>query len=183
MSTSEENTNKIDEISPELQRSYQRMIEEINQLTANTNDLTMFCDSVDNAIQNVFNYYSVNLYIIDSDRKWAVLKAGTSGLSQTAMRHKHKHALAGTSLVSRAVNNHSACVAEVNPEDPLIPYPSVELPPVHSEFCMPLISQKNVVGVLDIQSSEHKAFREDECIFYLAVAEQIVSLLDDKKLL
>jgi len=184
MSTSEENTNKINELSPELQSSYQRMIEEINQSTATANDLPAFCDYVVNSIQNVFDYYSINLYVIDSERKWAVLKAGTSEFSQAAIQYGHKHALDGTSLVSRAVNNQSACIGEVDLEDPLISaYPSVSLPPVHSELCMPLISQNNVVGVLDIQSSEYKAFQEKEYAFYTLIVEHIVSLLDNKKIL
>jgi putative methionine-R-sulfoxide reductase with GAF domain len=185
--SSEENTNKINNLSPELQRSYQRMIEEINHLTTNANDLTSFYNAIVDGIQRVSNCYSVNLFIVDIDKTWAVLEAvtgKTGSLSQKALQRRHKLAINGNSLVSRVVNTRSACIAKDQQEDETMLFSSVDLTPIHSELCVPLISlQENVVGVLDIQSSEYEAFHVEECFFYMAVAEYIVSLLDEKKFL
>ena len=182
MSSSEENTNKINNLSSERQYSYQRMIEEINQLTANADDLTSFYNAIVNSVQRVSDYYSVNLFIVDSERRWAVLKSGTGDVIQSAIQHGHKLAIDEQSMVSRVINTHYTGIAAIKPEQPPIPYPSVELPPVHSELCVPLISrQNNVIGVLDIQSEEYDAFQEDDAIIFEALANYMAIQLEDTK--
>jgi len=183
MSTSEDNINNLPR---ELQHSYQRMIEEIDQLTSEAVDTNAFYNAIVNGVQRVSDCYSVNLFIINADKEWAVLEAATGktgSLSQTVLHRRHKLAINGKSIVSRAVINHSICIANDKQNDQPMLYSSVDLIPIHSELCAPLISsQRNIIGILDIQSSEHEAFHEDECVFYNAVTEHIAGLLENKNL-
>jgi len=185
MSTSEESaTDKVKNLPSEIQDTYYKVSKAIAQATSAIDNLIGFYNSTVNSIQKDSNYYSVNLYILGPDKKWAVLKAGTSDEAKSAIQHGHKLAVDGQSMVSRAINMRSVCMAMIKPENSPIPYPSVELPPVHSELCVPLISlQKDVIGVLDVQSTEYETFDEDECVMYMTVADHIVSMLDNKNLL
>jgi signal transduction protein with GAF and PtsI domain len=185
MDTPEEtNLHTIEDLPPALQHAYRSLIAEMTRSASEAGNLVAFCQVVVDTIQRAFDYYSVNLYILDPDSKKAVLKAATRENMKVAIEHGHALATDGTqfSLIGRVVRSASPCISGEDREQPEILFPSAEFPPVHAELCFPIVSRtKDVLGVLDIQSVKYCSdFGMQDFIFYMAVADHLASLLAEQ---
>ena len=113
-----------------------------------------FINQAVNIIHNHFSLYSVNLYLIENSKEWALLRVGTGVASQVALEQDHKLPVDGNSMIGKAISSGKSQVA-LDDKKQQIPFPSAMLPLVHSELVVPFKAQNgDIVGALDIQSSD-----------------------------
>ncbi len=85
----------------------------------------------------------------------------------------------GEGVVGRAAATRSAVlVPDVQADDGYLPM----IPHTRSELAVPLLIGDRVVGVLDVQSSEPEAFREDHVRLLSALAGQLAIALENARL-
>lgn len=173
--------DEIEHLAPTLQRAYQEVIGELEQLNDQSVSSAQFSDGAVDCIFRAFNLHSANLYLVEDNGEWAVLTAGTSDMARAAIQHGHKLAIEGNSLVGVVVRSGKGRIALDAKEPFPIRYPSAILPPVHSELVVPLIQKNVVTGALDVQSREYAAFDTDKFALFSAFAKRIANILGDAK--
>ncbi len=165
-------------VLPSLQRNYREVIATINQQNKKSLSLAQFVSQVVDIIHNHFNVYSVNLYSVEAEGKWAVLQAGTGEISQAALKGGHRLPIGGDSLVSAVIRSGKSHTAYVDKRPP-VPFPSAVLPEVHSELVVPLVAQKEkIIGALDIQSTKFNVFDSGEVEVFAAIAKHTANILE-----
>ncbi len=156
-------------------------ITEISQTIALVQKIDDLLPLIAGLISERFGFYHVGIFLLDEGRENAVLQAANSkgGLRMLARNHKLK--LGSTSLVGFASQIGRARVAlDVGADISYFDNP--DLPDTHSEVALPLKIGERVIGVLDVQSTETAAFKEDELGILTTLANQVAVAIQNARL-
>lgn len=135
-----------------------------------------------NLIRDRFNYYYVQVYLIDEDNDYAVLRDGTGYIGRRLLQNKHRLPLDGNSLVANTIKSGRISVVQDTNLDPNF-LPNEYLPETKSELTIPLRRKNTVVGVLDIQHSDSNVFTEDQQQLFQSLADQLAVTFENVQLL
>jgi GAF domain-containing protein len=147
-------------------------IAKVARATTSIQDEDTLLARLTQVISEQFGYYHVGIFLLDEERQQAVLRAANSqgGRKMLARRHRLKigqagivgHvAAAGTPRIALDVELDSAF--KDNPD----------LPETHSELALPLKPGDQIIGVLDVQSTEVNAFRPEDTEILYTLADQV----------
>ncbi len=134
-----------------------------------------------NLIRDRFDLYYVQIYLIDAEQKWAVLKDGTGYVGRRLLVQGHRLPLDGHSLVSQAYHSGQAVVVQNVADNPHF-LPNDLLPLTRSELAIPLRSKEAVIGILDIQHSVLDAFDVPSQRLFQSLADQLAITFENVKL-
>lgn len=132
---------------------------------------TMLTEAVE-MIRERFDLYYTQIYLLDAERNSLVLRAGTGDTGRTLLGQGHRLPLDISSLNGTAAVERRAVIVQ-NTEQSLIHKPNPLLPETRSEMVVPLIAGENVLGVLDMQSSQPGALNEDNLPAFDVLASQL----------
>jgi signal transduction histidine kinase/HAMP domain-containing protein len=129
----------------------------------------LFIDLV-HQIQERFNYYHVHIYLLDPAKQKLVIQVGTGQIGTTLRQANHQISLnMQNSLVAQAARSGQILnVFDVTQDSRWLPNPL--LPDTQSEIAVPIISDGEVLGVLDVQSNEVHGLDEADANLLLSLA-------------
>jgi len=125
-----------------------------------------------NLIRDRFDFYYVQIYLLDDDKENAVLMEGTGFVGRRLIAQNHQLPLNGTSLVANAINSGNYNVVQDTQSDPNF-LPNALLPETRAELVMPLKSENEIIGVLDIQHNEASIFDDSAQNLFQSLADQL----------
>ena len=132
-------------------------------------------------ISEQFTFYHVGIYIIDESGEHAVLKAASSEGGKRMIAVNHKLAIGYQGLVGYvAATGQSKIALDVGEDAEYFNNP--ELPHTRSELALPLISSRELLGVLDIHSVKPSAFTPNDFTAMQVLANLIAVALDNARL-
>jgi GAF domain-containing protein len=149
---------------------------EISQLAMVRQPPFQFMKQVVNIIQNRFDFYSINLFLVEPNRKWASCRVAAGQSAQEILLRTPKVAIGGGSTLGWILESGHSSVA-------YLPWPTsqlfgVPLPKIASELMLALHLGGRVIGVLDINSIEPFAFQhKEEFSAFQAIADQIAQTI------
>lgn len=133
-------------------------------------------------LQERFNLYHVQIYLLDRSLETLIMRAGSSEVGQLLHQRGH-HILLQTekSLVARAARTQQAViVGDVQLDVDFLPNPL--LPDTRSEVAIPLIQRGELIGVLDVQDDKPYRFIQSDIDTFNTLAAQITIALENAKL-
>ncbi|MBN2387732.1 MAG: GAF domain-containing protein [Anaerolineales bacterium] len=133
-------------------------------------------------ISERFGFYHVGLFLLDEAREFAVLKATNSEGGQRMLERGHRLKIGETSIVGFATRYGAPRIALDVGEDAVF-FQNPDLPATRSEMCLPLIVGGQIVGALDVQSTQEAAFAEEDVTTLRVLADQIAVAIDNARLL
>ena len=128
-----------------------------------------------------YGFYYVALFLIEADRRWAVLQYGTGEPGRVLKARDHQLPVGGQSIVGWVGAQHVARVARDVLADPMH-LPNPLLPETRAELALPLQLGERFLGVLDLQSAQRNAFDESEVTALQALADQVAIALENARL-
>lgn len=135
-----------------------------------------------NYINDNFDYYHTHIYLLDPKKENLVVveSSGSVGAQMKAQRHLIS-LKAPTSLVARAARTGQLVrVENVHESAGWLPNPL--LPDTQSEIAAPIISQGEVVGVLDVQENKIAGLDEGDANLLRSLANQIAIAIHNTQL-
>ncbi|HNT53358.1 MAG TPA: GAF domain-containing protein [Anaerolineaceae bacterium] len=145
---------------------------EVGRSVSRVRDLDSMLREAVELIRSRFNLYYVQIYLTDTIKSNLVLKSGTGSVGAELLSRNHRLPLLTSSINGRAaVEKKSIVVADTAASMTFRPNPL--LPDTRSEMSIPLIVGDQVVGVLDMQSSEPNALNSENLTAYEALAGQL----------
>ncbi len=125
-------------------------------------------------IQRRFGYPHVHLYSVHPGRRLVIYQAGSGERSEAMHSQEVAYSLDSEVGIIPAVarSGKSILVNDVSKE-PLYVAPLLPPDDTHSELAVPLLYGEEVIGVLDIQSTETNAFGESDLSLFEALASTI----------
>ncbi|MGQ9889683.1 MAG: GAF domain-containing protein [Aggregatilineales bacterium] len=134
-----------------------------------------------NLIRDRFNFYYVQIYLLDSSGQWAVLKDGTGYVGRKLLARGHRLPVAGNSIVAEVIRTQKPYVVQNTAEDPYF-LPNELLPDTRAEIAIPLMAKNQIIGVLDIQHSQMNAFEPNEQRLFQTLADQLAVTFENVNL-
>jgi len=164
----------IDDANLNLQRKTSELsiASQIARSIAQQQDPLQLIDNTLNTIRAQFGFYHAGLFLIDTNREFAVLKAATGDAGSEMINQNHKLRIGEQGIVGFVADQGVARIAadvgldSVHFQNPL-------LPDTHSEMALPLRLGERIIGVLDVQSEKPSAFTQQDVNIIQTIADQL----------
>jgi GAF domain-containing protein len=150
----------------------------VARATTSVLDPDQLLHQVVNLVREQFHLYYVGLFLLDEERRFAVLQAGTGEAGQQMLAQRHRLEVGGDSMIGWCVANAEARIAldvgeeAIRFDNPLLPY-------TRSEIALPLRSRGRVIGAMTVQSVEEAAFDEADIAVMQTMADQVAVAIDN----
>ncbi len=144
-------------------------------------DEAQLLDIVVHQISERFGFYHAGVFFIDDQRRYAVLQAASSegGLRMLSRGHKLR---VGEGIVGYVAKTGKPRIALDVGEDAHF-FNNPDLPYTRSEMGLPLLGHEQLLGVLDVQSTEPGAFTEADITVLQTMADQVAMAIENTRLL
>ncbi|MBN1642415.1 MAG: GAF domain-containing protein [Anaerolineae bacterium] len=158
-----------------------RAVSDVARATTAVLDPDLLLPQVVDLVRDRFGLYYVGLFLVDDERAYAVLRAGTGTAGAQMLAQGHCLEVGGESMVGRCAFTGVADVqldvgqAPVRFDNPL-------LPDTRSELALPLLARERVIGVLSVQSDQEAAFDETDVALLQTMADQVAVAIDNARL-
>ena len=164
----------------EQRTSYLQASAEVSRAVGSVLDPDQLIKQVVQLIRERFDLYYVGLFLLDSQKQYAVLRAGT-GTAGQSMLARHHRIKVGSGMVGWCVANRAPRIAQRADLD-ASRLANPDLPDTRSEAAIPLISRGEVLGALTIQSTQQDVFDPATISVFETMADQVAVALDNANL-
>ena len=127
-----------------------------------------------------FGFYHVGIFLIDPAGEYAVLKATNSEGGQRMLARNHKLHVGQGVVGHVASKKEIRIVSEVGRDS--VHFKNADLPYTRSEMALPLQVRDQVIGVLDIQSTDPSAYKEEDMRIIQLLADQLGLAIENARL-
>lgn len=135
------------------------------------------------AMRERFNFYHVQVFLLDEARENAVLISSTGEAGRQLLERKHKLAVGSDSIIGQ-VTAQGRTFITLDTQKSDVPHRfNPLLPATRSEMALPLRVGGVVIGALDVQSVEPDAFGESDVQIFQVLADQLAIAVDNARLL
>jgi GAF domain-containing protein len=152
------------------------LVSEISKSVSSTLNLATIMQNAAFLIHEKFGYPYVSLFTVHPNRRLIFYEAGSGKRSRKLAGYRIPLDSADGIMPWVARNAQTVLSNDVSNHPRYVPSP---LPPrnTQSELCVPLISNDEVVGLLDIQSDKPNAFTEEDQLLFEAVADTMAAAI------
>jgi len=162
-------------------RSWQlEMAAEVVRDAVGFRDLDALLTATVQRISRQFGYYHAGIFLIDESGDYAVLEAASSEGGRRMLERGHR-LRQETGLVGSVMRRGRPRIAFDVGEDAMW-FNNPDLPETRSELALPLRVRGELVGVLDVQSTEPSAFDEEDIAVLETMTEQLALAIDNVRL-
>ncbi len=144
-------------------------------------DLSIVLTTATNLVHENFGYYHVGIFLLDERKEYAILAATNSVGGTKMLQRGHQLKIGETGIVGYAAETLQARIALDVGEDAHF-FNNPDLPETRSELALPLVVSGQILGVLDVQSTESRAFVEDDIATLQILAEQLAIAIQNANL-
>lgn len=132
-------------------------------------------------ISERFGFYHVGIFLLDDQQKYAVLRAANSEGGQKMLQRSHRLEVGQTGIVGYATATGEARIATDVGQDAVY-FNNPDLPLTRSEMALPLMVGEQVIGALDVQSTEANAFSDEDIQLFSILADQVAIAIYNNRL-
>jgi GAF domain-containing protein len=165
----------------ELRSNLLKAVADVGKAITSFRDLSELLQQTTYLIHESFGYYHVGIFLLDEHKEFAVLSATNSEGGHRMLEKKHQLRVGETSIVGYVTQNAKARIALDVGKDAVY-FDNADLPQTRSEMALPLIIGGQVLGALDVQSTEPQAFSEADISTLQILAEQIAIAIQNASL-
>lgn len=129
-------------------------------------------------ISEEFNVYHVGIFLLDSRKELAVLRAANSEGGKRMLARNHSLAVGQTGIVGFVTATGQPRIAlDVGADS--VYFDNPDLPDTRSEIALPLRYAGQIIGALDVQSLEADAFKSDDVAVLTTLADQVTVAINN----
>jgi len=154
------------------------LVNEVGRRTRSELDLGLLLSEIVSAIHEAFGYYGVMLLLRDETADCLVLEAVAGGY--VGITPKGLQIAIGEGMTGRAAATGETQISGDVSQNPHYVRKAGEV--TQSELSVPVRSGDDVIGVLDLQSSELNAFDETDVVGLETLADQIAVAINNARL-
>ncbi len=175
--------NRVEDRTQELEHRSKllKAVADVGKAITSFRSLTELLQQTTYLINENFGYYHVGVFLVDEHKEYAVLAATNSEGGLRMLENKHQLKINETSIVGYATQNAKARIALDVGQDAVY-FDNPDLPKTRSELALPLVVGGQILGALDVQSTESQAFSEEDVATLQILAEQLAVAIQNVNL-
>jgi GAF domain-containing protein len=136
---------------------------------------------ISESISEQYGFYHVGIFLNDPENRYAILSSSNSPGGQKMLAREHRLRIGEQGMVGYVTQTGNPRIALDVGADAVF-FNNPDLPDTRSEMTLPLKVGGNVIGALDIQSTEPSAFSEDDTRILSSLANQVSLAIDNARL-
>jgi GAF domain-containing protein len=153
----------------------------VTETAATAISLNWLLNEVVKRIRQSYGFYHVQAFMIDPEKKVARLEASTGRAGQMLLKQGHAISVGSQSVIGQCTARVAPIVVN-NVLKSAIHRPNKMLPETRAELALPLIIRSEVIGALDVQSTEMHAFRASDVRSLEIMANQLALVIEKVRL-
>ncbi len=134
-----------------------------------------------NLVSERFSFYHVGIFLLDERGEYAVLRAANSAGGQKMLARGHRLKVGQQGMVGNVTSQRKPRIA-LNVGQDAVFFNNPDLPETQSELTLPLIVAEELLGALDVQSTQANAFGEDDLRTLQVLADQVSTAIYSARL-
>jgi GAF domain-containing protein len=158
-----------------------RAVAEVGRAMTSYRNLPELLRQTTYLIHDSFGYYHVGIFLLDDRKEYAVLAASNSEGGQRMLERNHQLKIGETGIVGYVTENLKARIALDVGQDAVF-FNNPDLPQTRSEMALPLVVGGQILGALDVQSTESQAYLEEDIATLQILAEQLAVAIQNANL-
>lgn len=131
-------------------------------------------------LRNNFNYYHVQVFVINQETGNFLLKAASGEIGNQMVENRHE-VRAGAGIIGYAAETGLPFFTN-NVRDVVFFMPNPNLPETNAEMAVPIRNENQLYGILDIQQTAARPFTQRDQQLVITVADQIAVALHKAEL-
>jgi GAF domain-containing protein len=155
-------------------------IAQVARATTTNEDLGTLLPRLVSLVSEQFGYYHTGVFLIDENREYAILNATNSEGGKRMLQRGHKLQIGQKGIVAFVSATGTPRIALDVGSDAVF-FDNPDLPDTHSEMALPLRIADEIVGILDIQSTEENAFQEEDIEVLSTLADQVTVAIQNSR--
>jgi len=172
------NLHKQVERRSRLLRAANRVGKEVTSIL----DLETLLPHTVNIICEAYGLYYAGVFLLDAKGEYAVLRAGYGKAGKAMIDEGHKLKVGTDSMIGACIAMGEARIA-LDVGEERVHFKNPHLPHTRSEMALPLIYGGKSLGAVTIQSSEERAFSDDDITTLLTMAEHLAVAINNARLI
>ncbi|NIM92414.1 MAG: GAF domain-containing protein [Anaerolineales bacterium] len=166
-----------------LQRTKEiRLAADVARDAAAVRDVDLLLGEAVRLMSERFGHYHVAVFLLDSDREVAILRAASSEGGKRMLERGHRLPIGTTGVIGYVTETGEPRIALDVGKD-AVHFINPDLPDTRSELALPLTVSGDIIGVLDVQSTQENAFSETDVLILQIIADQLAIAVENARLL
>lgn len=132
-------------------------------------------------ISQQFGFYHVGIFLTNPTSQYAILAAANSEGGKRMVRRGHQLKIGEQGIVGYVTSSGKPRIALDVGED-VVYFNNPDLPNTRSEMALPLHESGEIIGALDVQSTEPNAFSDDDLEVLTTLSELVTVAIQNAKL-
>jgi putative methionine-R-sulfoxide reductase with GAF domain/HAMP domain-containing protein len=154
---------------------------QVSRAVAQIHDLDLLLPKMTQLISQHFGFYHTGIFLIDRPSGYAVLRAANSLGGRRMLARQHKLRVGSEGIVGYVTSTGRPRIA-LDVGIDAVHFKTPELPETRSEMAVPLRSSDEIIGALDVQSTQEAAFDEEDIAVLTGLADQIAIAIQNAQL-
>lgn len=156
--------------------------QEVSRFAASQRDVQRLMNQVVLLIVDLFpNIYHAQIFLIDDSATYALLRASTGKAGQALLARGHRLAVGSNSVIGTVTEEGRVVVAR-DIGSSTVHRANEFLPETRAELAIPLRLGTQIIGALDVQSTESDSFTEEQISLLQTMADQIAIAIENARL-
>ena len=155
-----------------------RTVAEVTSTAASLRDFENLISLTTSIISDQLGYYHVAIFLLDEQRQYAILRSANTDGGLRMLARGFKLPVGQLGIVNSVAQTGLPRIA-LNANENKIFFNNPDLAQSQSELALPLKSGDEIIGVLDIQSTEPNDFTEDDVSILSILADQVAIALQN----
>ena len=178
----ENQTNELVIANDQSKHRYERLrlVAEVAKSSASIQELESLLTAMTTLISDRFGIYHTGIFLLDSNREYAILRATNSEGGQKMLEQKHRLRVGAQGIVGSVTATGNPRIALDVGMDAVY-FNNPYLPDTHSEIALPLKITDETIGALDLQSVEPNAFSQEDIEVLSILADQLAIAIQNAR--
>jgi GAF domain-containing protein len=174
---------QVEERTSELKKRATQLeaVSSVARTIASMQDINSLLPAITKLVSHQFGFYHVGIFLLDEQRQNAVLRAANSHGGLRMLSRQHSLPLDSHSIVGYSTLRGEPRIAlDVGTDS--VYFNNPDLPTTRSEMAIPLRVAGEVIGSLDVQSTDRNAFSHEDVNVLTTLADQIAIAIENARL-
>jgi GAF domain-containing protein len=185
-----ERTSELKQRTAELEKASLRDARRTDQLEAiaqvsraisSVRNLDILLPHIVSLVSQHFGFYHVGIFLNDEADQYAILAAANSVGGKRMLERGHRLQIRQKGIVGYVTGTGKARIALDTGADDVF-FNNPDLPNTRSEMALPLRAGEQIIGALDVQSTEPAAFITEDIESLSILAEQVSIAIENSRL-
>jgi GAF domain-containing protein/HAMP domain-containing protein len=179
----EERTAELATATQQVERRAEQFeaIAQVSRIISTIQEQEELLPRITHMISRHFGFYHVGIFLLDEGKQYAILRAANSKGGKRMLERGHRLGVGQTGIVGHVTSTGNPRIALDTGTDAVY-FDNPDLPDTRSEMALPLTSGDQVVGALDVQSTEQNAFTQEDVNILSVLADHVSTAIQNARL-